>query len=410
MNTVRWILIAWAFAVPFYIPGYIPSEESQRQALAVGFTEEQIEVGRQYSLQRRALALVGTYLHIAILVILVVHSRRVADGCLRVCRGWWLPAVLVMGLCLLLLDEIIDLPLGIVRHEHLRQWGLTQQGLGDWLQQHFLALAVFGGLEALILAGFYLLVRYFPRTWWLWSAVGTTFVAIAGAFLLPVFFAPLFNTFQPLSETKWKHLEPMVQKLLARGGVSVEDVLVVDASRQSGHTNAYFTGFGSTRRIVLYDTLLEKNSPAEIESILAHEIGHWMNHHIVKGIIIGSVSALLGLYVLYRLINWLVGRAPWFLRNAADPAGLPVIVLIGFFGSWLVAPIENGISRSFERQADAVSLELGGGADVFISAEKKLALDNKSNLTPNPISVFLFSTHPTAVQRIQTALAWKGQH
>lgn len=409
MRTFRWVLIAVAFLVPFAIVTFLPSEEARLQALEQEFTPEQIERGQQYALERRLFFWSSTVLHLALLVVLVVHSRRIADTCATWARGWWLPTVLLVGLTISLAEEAVSLPFGLARLEHLRSWGLTKQSMGDWLSQHFLALGVFGGIEALVLIGFYLLLRYCPRTWWLWSAAGTTLVSIVGVYLLPIVFAPLFNTFEPLSQTKWRHLEPMVQRQLTRVNVEVQDVLVMDASRQSGHTNAYFTGFGSTRRIVLYDTLLEKNSEAEVESILAHELGHWLHDHIVKGLALGAGTALIGLYLLYRILLWLRGRSPWFLYSAADPASLPVIVLIGLLGTWLLMPVESAISRSFERQADAKSLELAD-ADAFISAEKKLALDNLSDLAPHSLRVILFASHPTTVQRIHMALEWKKRH
>ena len=135
---------------------------------------------------------------------------------------------------------------------------------------------------------------------------------------------------------------------------------------QGGHTNAYFTGFGSSRRIVLYDTLLQDHKdPAEVESILAHEMGHWLHHHIVKGIILGSVGSFVGLLLLFLFLRWMQGRAPCYLQNAADPAGLPLIILLVALTSWVVMPVENVFSRYIERQADEESLKLAGQPEAF---------------------------------------------
>ena len=178
--------------------------------------------------------------------------------------------------------------------------------------------------------------------------------------------------------------------------------------RQTNHTNAYFTGFGSTRRIVLYDNLLKKHTPAEIESILAHEIGHWRHDHIVKGLLLGTAAALLGFFLLHCVLHWAVGRAPWHLQSIADPAGLPLVLLLISLGSWAAMPVGNAVSRHFERQADQVSLDLARQPAAFIECERKLARDNLGNVAPSPWNVWLFSTHPPTVERIHMAEEWPG--
>src|SRR5262249_47258317 len=158
----------------------------------------------------------------------------------------------------------------------------------------------------------------------------------------------------------------------------------------SNHTNAYFAGFGPTRRIVIYDTLLKNHSDAEIESILAHELGHWLHDDIVKGILLGTLGLLLGCFLLDRVLRLALGRAPWHLRSIADPAGLPLILLLMCLGSWVAMPVGNAVSRYSERQADQVSLEMAGQPEAFKTTEKKMAIDNKSNVAPTPWNVWLF--------------------
>ena len=203
----------------------------------------------------------------------------------------------------------------------------------------------------------------------------------------------------------------MVRNLVERAGVPVKDILVVDASRQGNHSNAYFTGFGATQRIVLYDNLFKKDySRAEVASIFAHELGHWRHQHIVKGIALGAVGALVGLFILAQILAMSVGRGRLALRYPADPAGLPLILLMLTIGSWLAMPVGNAISRAFERQADLDSLELARQPDAFIAAEKRLAIDNIDNVAPLPFSVWLFASHPPAVERIQMAEEWKRRN
>src|SRR5262249_31557807 len=160
---------------------------------------------------------------------------------------------------------------------------------------HFVGLAVSTLIGLVLIAGPYVLMRLFPRRWWIVATAVGLPLGILYALLSPVLISPLFNTFAPLPESAWARkegnrdkavaLEKSMRKLTDEAGIEVGEVLVVDASRQSYHSNAYFSGFGPTRRIVLYDNLLEKNRPKEVESVLAHEIGHWRHDHIVKGIL-----------------------------------------------------------------------------------------------------------------------------
>jgi STE24 endopeptidase len=186
--------------------------------------------------------------------------------------------------------------------------------------------------------------------------------------------------------------------------VPVDELLVMDASRQGRHTNAYFSGFGPTRRIVLYDTLLATHTPDEVLSVLGHEIGHWRADHIAKGIALGTLGALVGFLALDLLLRR-AASAGW-LSNPADPAGLPMILLLSYLGSWLAMPVGNAVSRRFEREADAAALELAGRPEVFIEAEKRLARTNLANVAPTPLSVWLFASHPPVLDRIAMAEAW----
>jgi STE24 endopeptidase len=401
------LLGTFLFLALFALPPFLPSSTAWQRALDQGFTQEDIERGAQYTMQRRLLAWPYVFLKMTLLVVLAFRGRAVAEWCGHCVRHWWLPTVILVGLVCMLILEIVSLPFGLAQLEHLRAWELTERSQLDWFRERMLAFSVFGGIQLLVLAGFYLLLRCFPRTWWLWAGLSTAAIAVAGAFLLPVFISPLFNTFTPVAQTEHADLEPMVQRLFQHAQISVSNILVIDASRQSGHSNAYFTGFGSTRRIVLYDTLLKKQTPAEVETILAHEVGHWKHDHIVKGITLTSIGCLVGNLLLYCFLRWSKDRPPWHLRSSFDPAGVPLLLLLIALGAWVVMPVENIVSRHFERQADLMSLELTGKAEAFIEAKKKLALNNINNLAPNPITVFLFATHPPAVERIQMAKDWR---
>jgi STE24 endopeptidase len=408
---MKYLIIMTALLLTFFaIPCFLPSQDAYDQAIKAGFDNETIERGRQYAFERQLFFWPWTILHLALLLFLVANSRRLADRCGQLVRGWWLPNVLLVGLVCVVLEEAINLPFGLARLEHSREWGLTKRSTEDWLQQHFLGFAVFGAIEALVLVGFYLFVRFLPRTWWLACSFVVPLLAIGGTILHPLFLAPLFNTFEPLDQSQWKHLKPEVEQILKKAGVDVAEVLVVDASRQGEHTNAYFTGFGSSRRIVLYDTLLKNQTPAEVESILAHELGHWLHDHINKGIMLGAVAAYLGFFLLFVFLKWMIGRPPCYLKSAADPAGLPLLILIYVLAGWVTMPAQNVFSRYIERQADEESLNLARQPRAFIDAERKLAEKNVSRLDAHPFMVILYYSHPPAAERIQMAKDWEKAH
>ena len=230
------------------------------------------------------------------------------------------------------------LPFAIGRFELARAWGLTNRPLADWLADHAKGLGVAAVTDGIVLFGLYLLLRWWPRRWWLVATAAGTLLVVAYTFLAPIVIEPIFNTSTPLGQTRWANLEGMVRTLVARAGVPVQDILVIDASRQGNHSNAYFTGFGATQRIVLYDNLLKSHPPAEVESILAHELGHWRHHHIMKGIALGAAGTLVGLFILAQVLRAAVGRGHLALESPSDPAGLPLILLVVTLGSWLAMP------------------------------------------------------------------------
>jgi STE24 endopeptidase len=395
-----------AFIALFLVTTFAPPSRAEA---ARYFTANEIERGLEFSLQRRLLSWASAGLNLGALAVIVFSgfARKLADTLASWVGGRWLVTILLVGGFCFLVEEAISLPLGLARLELVRAWGLTKRPIGDWLGDHFLGLGIYIVTWAIVLIGLYLLIRFFPRAWWALAGLGGLLLGIVFAFILPVLISPLFNTFTPLADTKWAYLQGPVKKLAQRAGVPVDEILVMDASRQGSHTNAYFTGFGSTQRIVLYDNLLKKHTKEEIESILAHEMGHWQHNHIVKGIGMATLAALIGFYALRRILLWAVARPPFQLKSQWDPAGIPLIFLLFTVGEWLASPAVNAVSRHFERQADMVSLELTGTPDVFIEAEKKLARDNISNVAPPPVSVWFFYTHPPAVERIHMAEEWK---
>jgi len=452
---------ALVYTLLFVLTMFPRSPETEAQAAAY-FSPQEIENGLRFAFQRRLVLWASTAVQLAFLFVMVFsgYARKLADSCARVvpfprapASGiltarvrllrtlHWLTVLLLVGAFCFVVEELLMLPFRLARFALLRSWGLTERGVLDWLNDYGKSLGLAALMGAVLLIGLYLLIRLFPRWWWALAAAASILLGILYAYLLPVVINPLFNTFTPLRDP---YLKERVRALAAAAGVPIEEVLVMDASRQGKHTNAYFTGFGSTRRVVLYDTLLRplqalpprtvtsligflaspssrtiagavvlehqhqvNNEVANLESILAHELGHWQHDHIVKGLALAGVGAFVGLFVLAWLLRRAVGRKPFDLSSPSDPAGVPLLLLLSVLGGWLVGPVENAISREFETQADRVALELTNHPAAFIEAEKRLARENLSNVAPTPFAVWLFATHPTTVERIRMAKEWQ---
>lgn len=410
MNKAIALVLACGFALLFVATTFIPYAPAIDAARAAGFSDAEIETGLQFTLERRFFMWGGMALELSLLFLFALTScgRRLADRFLAWTGHRRILAMLGVGFCFWILHEILYVPLGVGRLEHSRAWGMTELDLAGWLRDYVLTAAVGLVFGAVTLSGFYALLFWLPRVWWVVAPLGVGLLAIVVATLTPILITPLFNEFKPLAETEWRDLEPRVRNIIQRADVPVQEILVMNASKQSKHTNAYFTGFGPTRRIVLYDNLLKYHKdPDEIESVLGHELGHWRHDHINKGILLGMLAALVGCYVLHRCLRAALGRAPWNLQSIADPAGLPLVLLLVNVGGWIVMPVGNVVSRHFERQADQAALELADLPEAFIAAERNLARLNKGNVAPTPWNVWLFATHPPTVERIRMAEEWK---
>lgn len=332
-------------------------------------------------------------------------GARWGDRALRAARGRaWLGAVIIaLGVTVLL--ALLDLPFAWFRGffwEH--RFGLSTQTEAGWWADHAKGLAIGGAIEALALGALAALSGRFPRTWWAPAAVlcafGIWLLTVAG----PVVLDPLFFRFTPLPPS------PLRAELLAmasRAGVPARDVLVADASRRTTAVNAYVAGSGPTRRLVLYDTLLAQYDRDQVELVVAHEIGHVQKRHIEKGLTIGMAAAALGVAGLFLLMRGLArtGVAP----PLPHPGALPWALLVAAIASFLAMPVQNGLSRAFERQADAVSFRLAPHPQAAVALERNLGITNLADVDPEPYIEWLLFDHPSQVERVEAARRAAGR-
>ena len=282
------------------------------------------------------------------------------------------------------------------------RYGMSNQTLREWLWDNIKGLLVAGPIGLLMLEVIYLILRTAPDIWWLLAAgFLLVFNVILGS-LFPVLIAPLFNKYTPLDEEHADLAERLV-KLAERANTTVKGVYQFDLSRQTNAANAALAGIGNTRRIILGDTLINEFTPDEVETVLAHELGHQVNKDIPLGILFGSVSTLVGLYLAALGLEWGVGYFGY--AGVADIAALPLFgMVLGVFGL-VTMPLGNAFSRWRERKADAYALEATNNANAFASAMTRLANQNLADVEPAGWVEFLLHSHPALSKRIAAAQA-----
>ncbi len=317
-------------------------------------------------------------------------------------------AQLVLGVgALAVVGRLVTLPVSayaeLVRH----RYGLSTRGWALWLRDLTVATAISAVVTALALGSFLWLVQRAPRTWWAWSAGVAAGFVVVGSFLYPVLFEPAFNRFEPLPAGE---LRTDLLALAAESGVPVRDVLVSDASRRTTALNAYVSGIGATRRIVVYDTLLDELPDEQIESIVAHELGHVVHRDVLTGTLIGALGAA----AATALLGWLLCWTPLLRRVGAsgpgDPRVVPLVLFLLATGSVLATPLQNTVSRQVEVRADLHALDSTRDPDAFVDMQRRLATTNISDPDPPAAWQWFFGSHPTTAQRVAFAQAWATAH
>jgi STE24 endopeptidase len=300
---------------------------------------------------------------------------------------------------------IINLPLGYYSGFVLpHRFGQSNQTLKDWVIDQLKGLAIGAPLGLLLLELLYLALRATGSLWWLWAAVGMLIFSVLLSNLAPILIMPLFNKYVPLGD-EHKELADRLLDLARRANTKVRGVFKFDMSKRTKAANAALTGIGNTRRIVLGDTLSNEFSTDEIETVLAHELGHHVHRDIPFLITFGALSTTLSLYLASLVLNWAIGY--FGFASPADFAAFPALGLI--FGAYglITMPIDHAISRWRERMADDYALEVTGKKEAFASAFTRLANQNLGEVDPEKWVVFMFYSHPPLGERIAKANNWK---
>ncbi|MGI9155928.1 MAG: M48 family metallopeptidase [Marmoricola sp.] len=366
------------------------------------FSADQIRRATAYSTAQRHLW-VPAYA-VSLVVALVLGLTRLGAWLVSRLPGWWWVRLVLGSFLLLLTGEVLTLPFSLLERRNTLAAGLSHQGLAGWFRDDLLALlvtTVYTAVAAIVLVG---LARRLPRSWPIWAGALSGLLVVLGSFVYPVLVEPLFNNFTSLPEGP---VRSSILHLAEVENVQIDDVLVADASRRTTTLNAYVTGFGNTRRVVLYDNLLRDLKKPEIDAVVAHELGHAKHHDVLLGTVLGAFGAAFGVGLLGLLLS-----RPDLLRRVGasgpgDPRVLALLVALTAVGSLLAAPVENGVSRAVEARADRTSLLATRDPGAFEQMQKQLASSSLQQTVPPAWVQLWFGTHPTTLQRIGMAEAMK---
>jgi Zn-dependent protease with chaperone function len=300
--------------------------------------------------------------------------------------------------------SLFNLPLSYYEEFVLpHRYGLSNQTVKEWIIDQIKMGVIGGGIGLIFLEIIYAVLRMFPETWWLWAAGFLLFFNVLLANLAPVLLFPIFYKFKPLGEG-YADLEGRLLDLTSKARTKVQGVYQFDMSRRTNAGNAALTGLGNTRRIILADTLLDEFSDDEIETVLAHELGHHVHNDIVLSLIFGTTTTLLGLFLAAEVLRW--GVVQFGFSNVSDIATLPLFgIALGLFGL-VTMPLGNGFSRWRENLADDYALKVTDKPEAFASAMMRLANQNLAEADPEPWIEWLLYSHPALNKRIAKAQAF----
>jgi len=302
-------------------------------------------------------------------------------------------------LILVYAETVIGIPFSLYRNFKIEnRFGFNTMTLRLWFTDLLKSAIISAILGTVVIVAALSLVRSNPAWWWLEVWIFFAVFSLFVMYISPYVIEPLFFKFEPV---KTEGLEAGIRSLMERAGLKVSRVFQVDASRRSRHSNAYFTGIGRVKRIVLFDTLIAQMTHDEILAVLAHEVGHWKKRHVIKRLLMTEILALVGFFLAFRVLQWdglpgLLGQG-----QVSFYAG---VVLVGFLGSLVMfpfTPLFSYLSRRDEREADRFASDLTGRPQAMASALVKLSRENLSNLHPHPLYAKFYYSHPPVVERIR---------
>ncbi len=365
---------------------------------------------RRYNRIHRWLSMADSVIGFALLVVLLVTgwTGKLRDWSYLGAHQYYFLAVFLYVLMFSVIAKVLSSPFDFIGFRLEHQYHLSNQKPRSWLWDEGKGWLVGLVLGTVMVEIVYAIIRIAPQRWWIiaWAVFVGLFLLMAQ--LAPVVLLPIFYKFQPLQNDG---LRERLTKLGERAGTRVRGVYEWKLSEKSKKANAALTGMGSTRRIILSDTLLQHYSDDEIEAVLAHELGHHVRRHILKSILVQVGITFLGFWLVNQVLRFVIAK-DWFPALGArlyDFANLPLIVLVATVLGFLLMPALNALSRRHEREADRYAWESIPAIAPFITSMQKLADQNLAEREPSKVIEMLFHSHPSIGKRIAAAEAWAGK-
>jgi STE24 endopeptidase len=391
-----------ALTVPWQRP---PAPRADQVAALADLPADDVQRGREFAAALRPGRYGGLVVALAVALVLGLTplGSRLVELVGRPFGGGWLARAVLGGLAVVLVAELFLLPFAAWRHTVLVRYDLSTQGWGGWAVDVAKGYAVGAVIAAVALAGFFTVTRYAPRWWWALGAAGAAGLVVLLSFVLPVLVEPVFNKFAPMPAGP---LRTELMALAERDGVPVRDVLVADASRRTRAVNAYVSGLGPTRRIVVYDTLLREAPPAEVTAVVAHELGHPKDRDVLAGTVTGALGSAAAVVAVYLLGSWSGLLRAAGVDSVAEPRAIALLLAVAAVAGVLSTPAQAFLSRRTEARADAHALALTGDPAAFEAMQRRLSTVNLADPDPPRWEYAWFASHPTTVQRIAAARAY----
>ncbi len=364
--------------------------------------QERLDLARAYSLERGRLhAVHSVVVDVVLLGLILFGAFHLCDallsgfGCGPVFSGWAI--FMGTGGIFLLIGRPFDYYSTFVVEA---RFGFNRMTLNGWISDQVKGVMLSAALATIVLIPLLWVVQRFPGTWWLWGFAIVSVFDLILVVLYPVVIAPIFNRFDPLED---RFMARAVEDLVNKAGMKARGIFRMDAGRRSRHSNAYFTGLGRTKRVVLYDTLLESHPSNEVLAVIAHELGHFKGRHVLWAFLLSESALCAGLYFSHVIMDWGAFSAAFDIAPGRFHLGLIIVAIFWSKLGIVSRPPAMAVSRLFERHADRYAAELLGSPEPMISALKRLAKDNLANLFPHPVYVWFHYSHPPLCERI-TAL------
>ena len=399
---VAGLVVVAALTVPWHRP---PAPRADQLDALGKFPSEQVGRAKRFHSELRPGAYGGMVVGLigALLLGLTPLGSWLVTQVGRPFGGNWVARAVLGGLVVVLATEVITLPFAAWRHTVAVKYGISTQSWGAWVVDLLKGWAVGAVIGTVALLGFYTIAHFAPRWWWAFGAPGAAALVVLLSFVLPVLVEPVFNKFTPMEAGP---LRTSLIEMAARDGVPVKDVLVADASRRTRAVNAYVSGLGPTRRIVVYDTMLTEATPDEVVSVAAHELGHAKDNDVLIGTVQGALGAAVAVIALYLLGSW-----GWLLRRGdvesfGEPRAIGLMLAVAAVAGLIFGPAQALVSRRIEARADAHALSLTSDPATFEAMQRRLGTVNLSDPDPPAWEYVMSASHPSTVERMAAARAY----